>query len=238
MSACTLSQPRCCASSDRHFHTMDILASLRQAPSAELYRLYLAIGTMLDDHRRILEVRQRLHLRMAVNYIDDNPLGPPSTGIVVDLRQTQAVIQDNVARRRWPVLNAAITPEPASHPLHVEPAPPPRRSVSSLRWRHSRVHPQASERTHRRHLSRQCVYQHRTIHKDAMQTHRGGASCYRRPRAPRLSFIELFCYVSRETLFGPDRLWRQPLRCFRSDKLTAPNAASTMRVLLSLTLSA
>ena len=43
---------------------MDILDSLRQAPSAELYRLYLAIGKMLDDPRRILEVRQRLHLGM------------------------------------------------------------------------------------------------------------------------------------------------------------------------------
>jgi hypothetical protein len=53
---------------------MDILDSLRQAPSAELYRLYLAIGKMLDDPRRILEVRQRLHLGMAVSYIGDNPL--------------------------------------------------------------------------------------------------------------------------------------------------------------------
>ena len=39
---------------------MDILDSLRQASSAELYRLYLAIGKMLDDPRRILEVRQHL----------------------------------------------------------------------------------------------------------------------------------------------------------------------------------
>ena len=56
---------------------MDILDSLRQAPSADLYRLYLAIGKMLDDPRRILEIRQRLHLGMSVNYIGDNPLGPP-----------------------------------------------------------------------------------------------------------------------------------------------------------------
>ena len=28
---------------------MDILDSLRQAPRAELYRLYLTIGKMLDD---------------------------------------------------------------------------------------------------------------------------------------------------------------------------------------------
>jgi hypothetical protein len=70
---------------------MDILDSLRQAPGAELYRLYLAIGKMLDGPRRILEIRQRLHLGMAVNYIGDNPLGPPAQGTIVELRQTQAV---------------------------------------------------------------------------------------------------------------------------------------------------
>ena len=46
---------------------MDNLDSLREAPSAKLYRLYLAIGKMLDDPRRIIEIRQRLHLGMAVN---------------------------------------------------------------------------------------------------------------------------------------------------------------------------
>jgi hypothetical protein len=70
---------------------MDILDSLRQAPSAELYRLYRAIGKMLDDPRRILEVRQRLYLGMEVNYIGADPLAPPSHGTVVELRQTQAV---------------------------------------------------------------------------------------------------------------------------------------------------
>jgi hypothetical protein len=29
---------------------------------------------------------------MVVNYIDDNPLGPPPTGTVVELRQTHTVI--------------------------------------------------------------------------------------------------------------------------------------------------
>ena len=105
---------------------MDILDSLRQAPSAELYRLYLAIGKMLDDPRRILEIRQRLHLGMAVNYIGDNPLGPPEKGTIVELRQTQAVVQDSATRRRWGVLYAAIIPETSSAQPHVEPTPPPR----------------------------------------------------------------------------------------------------------------
>ncbi|SAL72390.1 hypothetical protein AWB69_08799 [Caballeronia udeis] len=105
---------------------MDILDSLRQAPSAELYRLYLAIGKMLDDPRRILEILQRLHLGMAVNYVSDHPLGPPAQGTIVGLRQTQAVVQDSATRRRWAVLYAAIIPDTASAPDHVEPVSPPR----------------------------------------------------------------------------------------------------------------
>ncbi|MGF6641300.1 hypothetical protein [Paraburkholderia sp. MM6662-R1] len=104
---------------------MDILDSLRQAPSAELYRLYLAVGKMLDDPRRILEVRQRLHLGMAMSYIADNPRQTPLQGTVVELRQTQAVVQDNASRRRWALPYAAIVPESAA-PIHSEPALPPR----------------------------------------------------------------------------------------------------------------
>ncbi|TCK96553.1 hypothetical protein [Paraburkholderia sp. BL9I2N2] len=105
---------------------MDILDSLRQAPSAELYRLYLAIGKMLDDPRRILEVRQHLHLGMEVSYIGGDPLAPPSHGTVVELRQTQAVIQDNQSRQRWSVLYAAVIPDTVSGPTHAPASPPPR----------------------------------------------------------------------------------------------------------------
>src|SRR6201747_616650 len=109
----------------KHLYAMDILDSLRQAPSAELYRLYLAIGKMLDNPRRILEIRQRLHLGMAVSYIDDDPLGPPAQGTIVELRQTQAVVQDSATRRRWGVLYAAIIPQTSSAQPHVESTPPP-----------------------------------------------------------------------------------------------------------------
>lgn len=104
---------------------MDILDSLRQAPSAELYRLYLTIGKMLDDPRRILEVRQRLHIGMTVRYIGDNPLGPPSEGHITELRHTQAVVQDNLTRRRWAVLYAAILLDATAAPIQQE-APPAR----------------------------------------------------------------------------------------------------------------
>ncbi|SAL79185.1 hypothetical protein [Caballeronia telluris] len=104
---------------------MDILDSLRQAPSAELYRLYLTIGKMLDDPRRILEVRQRLNIGMTVRYVGDNPMGPPLEGTITELRHTQAVVQDSLTRRRWVVLYAAIIPDITAAPIRTE-APPPR----------------------------------------------------------------------------------------------------------------
>jgi hypothetical protein len=46
--------------------------------------------------RRILEVRQRLHIGMTVRNIGDNPLGPPSEGTITELRHTELFIGDTV----------------------------------------------------------------------------------------------------------------------------------------------
>ena len=51
---------------------MDILDALRLAPNADLYRLYLTIGRMLDDPKRILESRRHLHIGMTVSYVADD----------------------------------------------------------------------------------------------------------------------------------------------------------------------
>lgn len=101
------------------------LDDLRQAHSAELYRLYLTIGKMLEDPQRVLQVRQRLHLGMNVNYVADDPFGPPCQGRVIELRTTYAVVQDHATGRRWSVLYAAIVPDVASAQPQPEPAPPP-----------------------------------------------------------------------------------------------------------------
>ncbi|WP_250480034.1 MULTISPECIES: hypothetical protein [unclassified Caballeronia] len=104
---------------------MDILDSLRQAHSAELYRLYLAIGEMLDDPRRILEVRQRLRLGMTISYIADDPVGALLQGTVAELRDNRAVVQDRLGRRRWAIPYAAIISASAT-PTQPEPALAPR----------------------------------------------------------------------------------------------------------------
>lgn len=87
---------------------MDILEALHLAPSLELYRLYLTVGRMLDDPQRILECRRHLHIGMAISYVDENPTRPLRAGRILELRQTQAIVEDDTTRRRWALPYAAI----------------------------------------------------------------------------------------------------------------------------------
>lgn len=105
---------------------MGILDTLRQAPSAELSCLCLAIGKMLDTPRRILEVRQRSHLGMSVDYVGDSTLESLSQGTIVELRHTQAVVQDSRTRPHWEIPYAAIVPGSTAPVVHPEPPPSPR----------------------------------------------------------------------------------------------------------------
>jgi hypothetical protein len=52
--------------------------------------------------------------------------GPPAQGTIIELRQTQAVIQDGSTPRHWGVLYAAIIPQTSSAQPHVELTPPSR----------------------------------------------------------------------------------------------------------------
>ncbi|MDW3688405.1 hypothetical protein RA280_43105 [Cupriavidus sp. CV2] len=107
---------------------MDILDALRLAPSADLYRLYLTIGRMLDDPKRILESRRHLHIGMTVSYVADDLTQPVRQGRILELRQTQAVVEDAATRRRWALPYAAVIADAtaaAQSPPH-DPPPPPR----------------------------------------------------------------------------------------------------------------
>jgi hypothetical protein len=84
------------------------LDSLRQAPSDELYRLYLIVGKMLYDPQRTQQMRQSLRLGVIVGYLADDPFGAARQGRVVELRATQAVIEDLNSCQRRAVRYAAI----------------------------------------------------------------------------------------------------------------------------------
>ncbi|KAI3603827.1 putative membrane protein (plasmid) [Cupriavidus necator H850] len=91
---------------------MDIPDALRLAPSADLYRLYLTIGRMINDPKRILEVRRHLHIGMTVGYVADDLTQPVRRGRILELRQTQAVVQDTTSGRHWILPYAAVLAEP------------------------------------------------------------------------------------------------------------------------------
>lgn len=115
---------------------MDILEALRAAPRAELYRLYLTVGRMLNDPQRLLECRRHLHLGMTIRYVDENPTQPLRTGRILELRQTQAVIEDVATLRRCALPYAAIVADAsaaASQAPHAEPQPQPRAERGDFR---------------------------------------------------------------------------------------------------------
>lgn len=99
-----------------------LLDALRNAPSLDLYELSLAIGRMLDDPRRILEVRRHLHLGAQVMYFDHRR-GALAPGRVLQLQPTTVTVQDDLTRAHWKLPYAAIVADPAQHP---EPVPPTR----------------------------------------------------------------------------------------------------------------
>lgn len=107
---------------------MDIrlLDALRNAPSLDLYELSLALHRMLDDPHRILEVRRHLHLGAQVMYFDHRH-GKLAPGRVMQLRPTNATVQDDITRTHWKLPYAAIVADPAQR-AQQEPLAPTRRA--------------------------------------------------------------------------------------------------------------
>lgn len=103
---------------------MDILDALRLASSADLYRLHLTVARLLDDPKRIIEIRRQLNLGMMVSYIADDIHATQRQGQIVELKATQAVLVDHTTRRRLTLPYAALltdgrprAPSEASPPL-------------------------------------------------------------------------------------------------------------------------
>lgn len=109
-----------------------LLDALRIAPSIDLYELSLAIGQMLNDPRRILEVRRHLHLGAQVMYFDHRR-GTLSPGRVLQLQATNATVQDDVSRTHWKLPYAAIVADPVQRAEQAAQAPPRRPDVATFK---------------------------------------------------------------------------------------------------------
>lgn len=109
-----------------------LLDALRIAPSIDLYELSLAIGQMLNDPRRILEVRRHLHLGAQVMYFDHRR-GTLAPGRVLQLQATNATVQDDVSRTHWKLPYAAIVADPVQRAEQAAQAPPRRPDVATFK---------------------------------------------------------------------------------------------------------
>src|SRR5450830_310683 len=99
-----------------------LLDVLRNAPSLDLYELSLAIGQMITDPKRILEVRRHLHLGAQVMYFDHRR-GTLAPGRVLQLQATSATVQDTATHTQWKLPYAAIVADPAQRAEQVPPMP-------------------------------------------------------------------------------------------------------------------
>jgi len=104
-----------------------LLDALRNAPSLDLYELSLAIGQMLTDPQRILDVRRHLHLGAQVMYFDHRR-GTLAPGRVLQLLPTQVTLQDDITRTQWTLPYAAIVADLAQSTEQDAPPVRPRPS--------------------------------------------------------------------------------------------------------------
>ena len=105
---------------------MNILDALRLASSADLYRLHLTVARLLDDPKRIIEIRRQLNLGMIVSYIADDIQTTQRRGQIVELKPTQVVLVDHATRRRLTLPYAALLTDglPGNPSEAPRPAPP------------------------------------------------------------------------------------------------------------------
>ena len=109
-----------------------LLDALRIAPSIDLYELSIAITQMLNDPRRILEVRRHLHLGAPVMYFDHRR-GTLAPGRVIQLQPTNATVQDDTTRTHWKLPYAAIVADPAQRTEQAAPAAPRRPDITTFK---------------------------------------------------------------------------------------------------------
>lgn len=97
-----------------------LIEALSNASNLELFQLSAVIDRMLQDPRRILAVRSKLHLGQTVRFVDWRDAQMRS-GRIVMLKDTQAIIHDLHERKEWKLPYAAIEP-PAGPSQPVQPA--------------------------------------------------------------------------------------------------------------------
>jgi hypothetical protein len=112
-----------------------LLDILEQASTLQLYQLRTVIGQMLVEPRRVMAIRQALHLGQTVRFVDWQD-GSMRTGTVIAMRETDVTVHEEQAKLRWKLPYAAVDPS-AVDAENVQATPhrsaPPRQAPAALR---------------------------------------------------------------------------------------------------------
>lgn len=102
-----------------------MVEALQDAPSMQLYQMRALIGVLLDDPKREMAARMKLHLGQAVQFIDHRT-GQVRHGKLIARHDKQATVLEEDVRRTWKIPYVAIdglTTEPGVQAYEPPPEP-------------------------------------------------------------------------------------------------------------------
>lgn len=99
-----------------------LLDVLGRASTLELLQLSVVIERMLADPKRIVQIRQHLHLGQTVRFMNVRE-GQMRSGKVLAMKDMQATVQEDATRITWTVPYTAI--EQPAHTAKAATAPDP-----------------------------------------------------------------------------------------------------------------
>lgn len=85
----------------------ELVELLNRASAFDLYRLRTAIDSMIDDPRRIIEVKASLRLGQEVTYFEGST-NSVHEGVVESIKKTRVVVRDKLDGKRWSIPLCAI----------------------------------------------------------------------------------------------------------------------------------
>jgi len=84
-----------------------MVEALQDAPSMQLYQMRALIGMLLDDPKREMAARMKLHLGQAVQFIDYRT-GQVRHGKLIARHDKQATVLEEDVRRTWKIPYVAV----------------------------------------------------------------------------------------------------------------------------------
>jgi hypothetical protein len=84
-----------------------MVEALQDAPSMQLYQMRALIDVLLDDPKREMAARMKLHLGQAVQFIDHRT-GQVRRGKLIARHDRQATVLEEDVRRTWKIPYVAI----------------------------------------------------------------------------------------------------------------------------------